>query len=245
MTASVVKHALEQTAGDTPTAPPDIVSKWCFTIVTHGRTLVLAAQNEFERTSWIEAILARIAAFKLCTSGWLKVSEGRYAQVNGRMMQRCVATSGNWKKGFFVLMATEIVDFKDEDFFERVITFFYSHFCSHFSSTICLKKKPMDYHEYHNYQGVNDLPLTRAQLVPNVDVGGTRNNSVFALRRAGARGTFEKVYVQAANIEEKAGWVNAIKNQLKFMVRNRKRKKLQGSVFSLQVSRESYVICRV
>jgi hypothetical protein len=104
-----------------PVLPPEDFLPYCFTVCSLGRTLVLGAANHEEKERWIKSIQTRIDVLNTCLHGWLKISEGRFAKgAEGEQTQRCVLQGGNWKKCYFAILSTDIVQFKNEKLQDRI-----------------------------------------------------------------------------------------------------------------------------
>jgi hypothetical protein len=112
-----------------PQCPPHL-EPFSFCLVTNGMVLKLACENERELKLWTTCFEQRIVFLAASTRGYLKVDKGKYANVDGTMVQRCVLRGGEWKQLHFLLEPECLHAFKDQSLEKSKGIFAFDEGCS-------------------------------------------------------------------------------------------------------------------
>ena len=71
--------------------------EYYFAVASGNFALHLAAEDGERLDAWVNAIQDNISNLQKAQKGYLRVSEGRWANVNGTQQQRCVLQGGKWQ----------------------------------------------------------------------------------------------------------------------------------------------------
>jgi hypothetical protein len=107
-------HAQQLGAKGVRPGCPLNLAPFSFSLVTNGMVLKLACENARELKQWTDMFKQRVAFLQVATRGYLKVDKGKWANVDGRMVQRCVLRGGEWKQFHFLLEPECLHAFKEQ-----------------------------------------------------------------------------------------------------------------------------------
>jgi hypothetical protein len=93
---------------------PVHIAEYYFAVASGSFSLHLAAEDEERLEKWVKSIQENIADLQKAQKGYLRISEGRWANMNGTQQQRCVLQGGKWQEFYCVLLPDTLHLFNDQ-----------------------------------------------------------------------------------------------------------------------------------
>jgi hypothetical protein len=170
---------------------PVHIAEYYFAVASGNLALHLAAEDEERLGTWVKTIQENVVNLQKAQKGYLRISEGRWANVNGTQQQRCVLQGGKWQEFYCVLLPDTLHLYSDQSLQENLGGY-------KFDPDSSVDDKVMVGSNTEN--DIFALNLRLGELVePDGEVSDTRTT---------------KMYFKAEKAAQKTAWVESLNSTL-------------------------------